>query len=153
MTERNIEVFKSNMNDAARRRNPHLFGDRLPPQTTAVSVLGPPRKEKRIRQSSQPRLNGLETAWKLKLLDRDPTLKIYEQALRFRTSCSSWYKPDLAAWVDGRLTCWETKGNRGKNIARGKLALKVAASLYPEIDWWLVWRNPDGSWSEQKVLP
>lgn len=108
-----------------------------------------------IRQDPKPLLNALETqafAW---LQAAWPSYIFHKQALRFKLANGSWYKPDLAFFSDtGRIFCFEVKELRGKNVDRGKLALKSAAYLFPEVRWHLIWRKAKGaSWHMQEVLP
>lgn len=120
---------------------------------------------KRIRQSSKSLLNALEAEWFERIRYTYPNYPpVRPQAKRYKIARSAWYKPDFSASIwpnldsDGetigqaRETCWEVKGNKGKNIDRGKLALKVAASCFPEVRWILVWKV-DGVWKTQEVLP
>ena len=47
----------------------------------------------------------------------------------------------------------ECKGpERGKNVARGKLALKTAAHQWPEVAFYLVSKSA-GGWQVERVLP
>lgn len=111
---------------------------------------------KRIRQSSKPLLNKLETEWFAVLNAQFPNFpRPRAQAKRYRLGNGIWYKPDFSAssWPgDGpaKETCWEVKG---PHAFRGGLEnLKVAAGLYPEIRWILVWKEK-GRWQQQNVLP
>ena len=125
------------------------------PSSAATTVIAAPGK--RVRQSAKPLMNKLETEWLNIIKDRSPNYPpIRIQSLRFRLSRSSWYKPDFfaALWPtpDGpaKATAWEVKG---PHAFRGGLEnLKMAASLYPEVRWLLVWKE-SGSWKEQEILP
>lgn len=144
----------NNVSEATRRRNPGLYGG-LSIETvakTAADIVNQQPNKKRIRQSSRPLLNKLESDFLERLKRLHPGVTIHAQAWRVRIAGSAWYKPDFCAFVDGRWCAWETKGNAGKNIDRGKLALKVAASAFPEVEWKIVWRER-GVWREQIVLP
>lgn len=114
------------------------------------STTVPARTPKRIRQSSKPLLNQLETEFLVRLHDVYPSLKIRPQAKRYRLANGIWYKPDFTAvTVDGEMA-WEVKGPHA--FRGGFENLKVAASSYPEIRWILVWKE-NGQWQEQEVLP
>ena len=110
---------------------------------------------KRIRQDAKPLMNHLELIFYAWLLTKYPGVTIWKQALRWKLGNGIWYKPDFAAFVGWTqkptgLTCWEVKG---PHAFRGGLEnLKVAASLYPEVRWILVWREC-GGWKHQEVLP
>lgn len=104
---------------------------------------------KRIRQSSKPLLNKLETQWRDYLVTQYPGVKIHEQAVRFRLANGLHYTPDLGACVEGKWIFWECKGP--KAFRGGFENLKSAAHQYQEIDWWLCWKL-EGEWTLQKVL-
>jgi hypothetical protein len=74
------------------------------------------------------------------------------QAIKFKIGNNAFYKPDMTGEIAGIWHAWEVKGNKGKNIDRGKLALKVAASAWPEVVFILAWKT-DGQWNEQRILP
>ena len=148
--------------DDLRLRKPHLFSDA--PQQSRTSPLreggaaGKPVAAvgaRRIRQDTKPLMNKLEAEWHEKIKGLYPNFpKVRIQAMRFRLSRSSWYKPDFTCslWPDGPHgpIAWEVKG---PHAFRGGLEnLKMAASLYPEIRWVLVWKVA-GEWQQQVVLP
>jgi hypothetical protein len=111
-----------------------------------------PAPAKRIRQGEKPP-NKLEADWRRHIEAVHPGVKFRAQAIRFRLANGAWYKPDLMAWLNCRVVCWETKGpKQAKNVARGILTIKVAATLWPEVLFILVWRQ-DGAWKQQEVLP
>lgn len=123
-----------------------------------------PKPAVRIKQDHKPLLNCLEKAWLSRLQIDYPNETFRCQDRRYKLANGVWYKPDITcqrhkwpeenpacgyAWKE---TCWECKGNKGKNLARGLVMLKVAAACWPEVRWVLVWRNDEG-WNEQEVLP
>ena len=115
--------------------------------TPAAPEIAP---AKRIRQNAKPLLNKLETEWLAVLTARlGPSAIIHAQALRFRLANGHFYKPDFCAMVGTYLTAWEVKGPHA--FRGGFENLKVAATLYPDIRWILVWKQ-DGRWWEQVVL-
>lgn len=109
---------------------------------------------KRIRQSDKPLMNKLESEYFAFLKAIYPFAHIRAQAKRFRLGNGIWYKPDFTSVLhygdSMKETAWEVKGPHA--FRGGFENLKVAASLYPEIKWILVWKQ-NGKWQEQEVLP
>ena len=154
------------------KRNPNLGGGSVSPQCrdqrvpgkeslvdlAASSAVG--ARPSRIRQSAKPILNHLEQDWYDRIKDQYPNYPpIRKQSKRFRIGNGAWYKPDLTCSIypvaggPARETAWECKGPKQmKNIARGILTLKTAATQWPEVRFVLVWREL-GEWKEQEVLP
>ena len=163
---------------AVRAMNPHVFGTaaahnapqvghyesrQLPPSKNPLVECAKPQGKtlcevfaaegKRIRQG-EPKLNQWETDWKL-LLEASGWSHVRAQSLRVRLANGSWYKGDVSAVHKGtgRIHVWEIKGNaKMKGVAKGVLALKVAAAQYQEICWTLAWKE-NGAWTQQEVLP
>lgn len=115
-------------------------------------------KKKRIRQSSKPLLNKLEWDFFDSVLrPKYGMLNIHTQAMRFKLGNGIWFKVDFVVFdvsttciTEGSVRAYEVKGpfaHRG-----GFENLKVAASLYLQIIWYLVWKE-NGQWQEQRVLP
>lgn len=104
--------------------------------------------EKRLRQSEKPLLNKLETAWLAQLTAMYPGVKIHSQAKKYKLGNGVGYTPDFVATIDGKETAWETKGFFRDDAA---VKLKVAAMIFPEVDWWLCWKEK-GAWKTQKIL-
>lgn len=153
-----MNQIPTQVSESVRKRNPHLYG----PSDYVIKSLKcgeayakefcTPKPAKRIRQSSKPLLNKLEQEWFDVLLIRYPShaKAIRPQTIRFKLGNGIWYKPDI--WCPTLGTwgcCWEVKGPH--SFRGGIENLKVAASLYPEIKWVLVWK--DKGWQEQEVLP
>lgn len=122
-----------------------------------------PKPAVRIKQDHKPLLNCLEKAWLSRLQVDYPNETFRCQDRRYKLANGVWYKPDITCQrhldpscdslsMAVKETCWECKGNKGKNIDRGIVMLKLAASQWPEVRWFLVWRNDEG-WNEQEVLP
>lgn len=135
-------------------RSPARAGDVGPESGSNSNARVAAKQSKRIRQSSKPLLNKLEQEWYDTLRGKFPDVTIWKQALKWRIGNGIVYTPDFVAFLyhdhhDG-LTCWEVKGPHA--FRGGFENLKVAASLYPEVRWVLVWKEA-GVWREQEVLP
>lgn len=121
-------------------------------------------KKKRVRQDSKPLMNKLEKEFYETIRAAFPNYPpVRIQSKRYRLGNGIWYKPDFTAalWpAEGaadptghaRETAWEVKGPRA--FRGGFENLKVAAGLYPEIRWLLVWKDKEtGEWKEQHIIP
>ncbi len=148
-----MKSIPTDVSESVRRRNPHLYGGGKPDP----AIRGAPQP-KRIRQDPKPLMNKLEAAWLAQLETRFPGVMIWKQALKWRLGNGIFYKPDFAVFeveslryeMPSIFTCWEVKGPHA--FRGGFENLKVAASLYPEVKWILVWKD-NGEWKEQDVLP
>src|ERR1035437_5298573 len=101
---------------------------------------------KRIRQSTKPLMNGLETKFYNEfLLGRYPPEKIQIQAITVRLANGLRYTVDFFALCD--LNAWEVKGEWFTDDSNAKL--KMAATMFPEVKWWLAWRTKNG-WQRQE---
>jgi hypothetical protein len=163
---REIEALARNTTSPdIKRLNPEFFGKpgdimnhggEDDDEHDLIAALAEKRSQKkRISQSSKPEMNKLETECFEMLKRQFPQFPAPRpQAIKFKLARNAFYKPDLFSfsWVGGRPTAWEVKGMRGKNIDRGKLALKVAASAWPEIRFVLAWKD-NGQWFNQEILP
>lgn len=105
---------------------------------------------KRIRQDSKPLMNKLEREWFDQLGGMASTINLRAQAIRVKLANGLWFKVDITCLIDGKMTCFEVKGPFA--FRGGFENLKSAATLFPEWDWFLVWKK-DGVWHTQKVLP
>lgn len=135
----------------ARNKDLEYYELSVSPGVTRLEKVTP----KRIRQSTKPLLNELETEWLHELEEQSPYASpiIYKQAIRFRLANGAWYKPDFATFLYDTLHCYEVKGpKKSKGVSKGLLTLKVAAAEYTLIKWHLVWKE-NGIWQEQVVLP
>lgn len=124
----------------------------------------PEAKKKRIRQSSKPLMNKLESQWyeQLKMVFPQEINRIRVQAFRVKLASGTWYKPDFFLMRDpgvtvnydfpskDRVIAWEVKGPHA--FRGGKEFLKIAAYQYPEIKFVLVWKE-NGQWVTQEILP
>lgn len=138
-------------------QRPARAGDAGPESGSNSNARVAAKQSKRIRQSSKPLLNKLEAEWFAALKKGMPdTAHIKCQSLRFRLGNGIWYKPDFVCfYLDHSMLsmCCEAHEVKGPHAFRGGFEnLKVAASLYPEIRWLLVWKE-DGQWKQQDVLP
>lgn len=110
---------------------------------------------KRVRQG-EPKVRPWEQEWENKLNESGDWVHVKAQSIRVRLANGSWYKCDVSAVPFGKpseLHFFEIKGgNKMKGVAKGILALKVAASKYPEINWHLVWKE-NGEWFHQTIKP
>ena len=131
-------------------RNPNLGGENPGATSPVQRVQVPPRPTPRIRQSSKPLLNKLETEWYHILKSSyGPDVPVFSQAIRFRLGNGIWYKPDFMVFAS-KSYGYEVKGPHA--FRGGFENLKVCSNLYREIKWYLVWKI-DGQWQEQEVLP
>ena len=142
--------------ESFRKRNPHLYlgaagGNPAAKQEQVGCLTAAPSV--RIRQDSKPLLNKLEKEWFDILKAGGNVTNLSAQALRFKLANGAWYKCDIVGWVNGRLTGWECKGpSCVKNVDRGILTVKIAAAQWPEVDFYLVWKER-GQFRQQHVLP
>jgi len=153
--------------------NPHLAAHMVVREGNAALRAGLPDSAapKRLRQDrpEEPAQNALELDFRAELLHRAAAMplvaarlaagSLVSQRVRLRLANGAWYKVDHFAFTwprsDGALgpAAWEMKGPEAmRGVAKGKLALKVAAAQYPQVEFWLVWRD-GGGWAEERVLP
>jgi len=133
--------------EACLKLNPHL---------NPGNAIGAPnreifQKEKMVRQSEKPLMNGLESEFYERLKLQYPDSFICCQAFRLRIGNFAWYKPDFIVFspLTGQIKAMETKGfSRPASIVR----LKAVATQYPWISWSLHWKKL-GTWMEQAILP
>lgn len=116
-----------------------------------------PARPPRIRQSSKPLMNKLETQYFNLIKDRYPNYPpVRAQAKTFRLCNGVRFTPDLSCSIwpveqgPARETCWEIKGPKSWDDAIVKA--KMAAHEYPEICWRFAWKH-EGKWCEQILLP
>ena len=108
----------------------------------------------RIRQSSKPLMNKLESDFFRQYLRPgfDDNIRIIPQGMRVKISGSSWYKVDF--YIPAMKKAFEVKGPRvmKNQQSRQMLALKVAANQWPEIEWFLAYKE-NGQWITEVILP
>lgn len=120
---------------------------RLPPEKVETVAAA----EKRLRQSSKPDLNKLESAFLLHLREQlGQSATILAHDLTFRLGNGVRYTPDFVVFYGGLACCYEVKGPRAWDDAIVKL--KVAPGKYPMFKWVLAWRD-GGKWKLQTMLP
>ncbi len=145
------------------KRNPNLAGgaesqrrvlaagNHAEQSATETHSAGPtdrPARPSRIRQSTKPLLNVLETEYERRFLDHEPNL--CRQAIRFKLANGLWYKVDFFCPEFNPPLGIEVKGPHA--FRGGFENLKMAAHQYHWIKWKLVWKLA-GQWQEQEVLP
>lgn len=139
-------------------RNPDLSGGSSAAATQSVDIADPsghsdrPARQSRIRQSSKPLMNQLESEWFALLKSSGWMNNLRPQAKRYKLGNGIWYKPDVTGndSRDGRETAYEVKGPHA--FRGGFENLKVAAGIWPEVRWILVWKVGE-EWRQQDVLP
>lgn len=124
-----------------------------------------PKPSKRLKQRSAPVMNKLEQEFYERHRDQYPfNPPMRPQAIRFSLGNGVSFTPDFFSFMwpyrvlkDGNLvegpdmpTACEVKGKHAWDDAIVKL--KVAARIYPEIRWFLVWKDATG-WNHQLILP
>jgi hypothetical protein len=142
--------------------NPHLF---LPCPTAQHNMdifvktfdanTKPP---KRLRQSSKPTMNKLESEWVSLLMVEHAQKIVNVQSVTFKLCNGLRYTPDAFAFewpalgeLD-RPTAWEVKSCaplQDDSVAK----VKMFAHQYPEIRVILAWRDKNKQWHTQIVLP
>lgn len=138
-------------NQTTKKLNPHIYGEAY------VSTFGTPKtSDKRIRQDTKPLLNKTEARALEYLKKRHPSLHIHCQAIRFKLANGLWYKPDFIAFTEQVIPPWIIAYEvKGPHAFRGGFEnLKMAASVYQDIAWILIWEEPPKSdnWLTQEVL-
>lgn len=144
------------VSESVKRRNPHLYD--TAPHLSTHQFTSAVRQKKRIRQFTKPLMNKLEREWYLWILDRyADAAPIRIQAKTYKLANGVKYTPDFTCskWIGmaGRMECetaWEVKGPHAWDDAIVKL--KVAASVFPEVQWILVTKE-NGRWKQQVILP
>lgn len=123
---------------------------KAPPAVVTSTVVA---AKGRVRQSSKPLLNKLETDFQSFLATKYLEEDIFPQAVRLELARGHWFKPDfllLDTMTGLRPTFYEVKGPHA--FRGGFENLKVAARRYQFFKFILVWRD-EGVWKEQHILP
>lgn len=129
-----------------RRLNPKLYGD---PALVLHDQHGKPtaqveKPKKRIRQSTKPLMNRLEAEF----YERIKTPSVHIQAITLKLANGLRYTPDF--FCAQSRCAWEVKGKWVDGDSFPKL--KMAASVWPDIHFILVWKDKDGQWTSQRIL-
>ena len=140
-------------------RNPHLYPNPEYEKAQPIGLVYHPNSvvppKKRLRQSSKPLMNKLETEYLNHLQSRWDN-KFYPQAMTFRLASGLKYTADFFAfdfpWIgeSSGPTAFEVKGPWFPEHNRAKI--KMFATTYPEIRVLLVWLE-NGVWQSQRILP
>jgi len=149
-----MNEIPKNVSESVRRRNPHLYGpvvggvEACQPKQTAIPTL-----QNRIRQNSKPLMNKLETEFYNRTWSATESKRVHIQAITFKLANGLRYTPDFV-WQDicdsrWQIIAYEVKGAWVDGDSFPKL--KMAATVFPEITWLLVWKE-SGVWKEQRVL-
>ena len=107
-----------------------------------------PKPPTLIRQNTKGP-NKLEAAFAAVLRAENPGVQIREQAVTLQIGNGVRYTPDMMIIEPGRLEAFETKAGLFRDDA--KVKLKIAASVWPQITFTLVWRKA-GAWHRQRIL-
>lgn len=108
--------------------------------------------EKRLRQSSKPEMNKLESDYYTQvLLAFYKVEEVLVHDITFRLGNGVRYTPDFAVFDGQKPACYELKGPMAWDDSIVKL--KVAASKYKMFRWVLVWRDEAKAWKTQEILP
>lgn len=126
------------------------------PQPKAPDRYRPPTRmdAKLIRQEKPVQEGQWEKEWREQVEASGEFTHVKAQSLRVRLANGSWYRPDVSAMRtrNNIIHCWDVKGgSKMKGTAKGRLAIKVAASLYKEFRWALAWKK-NGEWMTQEVI-
>lgn len=148
----------SKVSDAVRRLNPHLFGSSPGAMTPALAkALDPSQCEiakPRIRQHKGDGMNKWEREYSATLKLR--CTHVYRE-VSLPIANGSVFKIDfLCATVEGDRLFVSGYEVKGRALPAGIVKLKVAASLYPWIQFVMVTKRKKregGGWSEERILP
>jgi hypothetical protein len=121
---------------------------KLRPIRQPEPVVQKPKPPQLLRQNTRGP-NKLEAAFAAVLRAENPGVQIREQAVTLQIGNGVRYSPDMMILEPGRLEAFETKGGLFRDDA--KVKIKIAASIWPQITFWLVWRKA-GVWHRQRIL-
>lgn len=155
----------TNISDATRRLNPQIFGVSISstsvekaktdmPTKLVAGIVMPDTAKKRLRQHQGDGLNKTERAYLAELKFMYPNAEIFPQALSFRIGNGANFRPDFIvrrhfAGSGLYLEAHETKGFKREAAA---VRIKVAASMYPWIKFFLVTKRKGSGWDIEPVL-
>ncbi len=128
--------------EATRRLNPEVFA---PAKTAVFPVSAAILAETdgpRLRQNRGPKTNKTEAAFESWLRAKYPGVQIEREGVTLLLANGLRYTADFSAFnPDRSLVLYEVKGAPGAKIWDDSIAkLKMAASKFPTIEFWLV--NP-----------
>ena len=122
---------------------------KLRPLTPIGLMPAPVQKPPQLLRQKSKGPNKLEAAFAAVLRAENPGVQIREQAVTILLANNCRYTPDMMIVEPGRLEAYETKGGLFRDDA--KVKIKIAASIWPQITFWLVWRK-SGVWHRQRIL-
>jgi hypothetical protein len=120
---------------------------KLRPIRQPEPVVQKPKAPQLLRQNKKGP-NKLEAAFAAVLRAENPGVQIREQAVTLLLANGVRYTPDMFIMELGRLEAFETKGHMRDDAA---VKIKIAAAIWPQITFWLVWRKA-GVWHRQRIL-
>lgn len=104
----------------------------------------------RLRQKAGDGLNKTERAFLGYLKRQDGGALVYPQSITLKLGNGVRYSPDFIETNEFHINAYEVKGFMRDDAA---VKLKVAASLYPWITFYLATRRNGGGWDIQRMLP
>lgn len=120
-------------------------------QISVPAFLNQPTKKSSLRQKTKRNINQLESDFLLYLKTYAVAGKIKSQAITLVLANGCRYTPDFCVFGhENQLIAYEVKGPFFRDDA--KVKLKVAASVFPEIEFVLAERK-NGAWTETKIYP
>lgn len=121
---------------------------------SVVPIVQVTKTKKRIRQKSDDGMNKLERealSWLTTGWSPIPC-GLRSHGKRYQLANGVNYTPDFTAYDDNkREVAWEVKGPKAWDDAIVKI--KMAAHEWPQVEWWLLWKDDEGHWLFQQVLP
>ncbi len=122
-----------------------------------ASLADNTKPKKRVRQSSKPLMNALETEYSAKLQSDIPNKQFYPQAVTLRLANGVRLTPDFFCFSmtdDSGDVFPQAREVKGKHAWEDSLIkLKFAAAQWPEIQFILAWKDSSGQWCQQTILP
>jgi len=160
MTEQEIRDKFPNVTDDCVKETLRRFGSETTPvaqptrpdaQETKGFANSGSGASKRIRQKSGPKMNKLESEFWEVLRNDSTVCDVRPHAKTYVLGNGVRYTPDFTGRVSQVETAWEVKGKHSWDDALVKI--KMAPTIFPEIRWFMVWKDSEGQWQKQKVLP
>jgi hypothetical protein len=108
------------------------------------------RQSKRVPNSTERRF---ELEYLIPMRASGEICQYRFESIRLKLANGHWYKCEWTALnAAGKLVWFEVKGGRPRQYEAGIAQIKVAATSYPEFEFWLC-RYKASTWTVQKVLP